>query len=246
MPQMCGADSTPVARLLEYTRLRVTEQDFYDFCVNDPGYGDYIQALTRVLISGAVPDEYAFDLYETIRSAHLHDPEREPHRAPDPPRFRRFRTFTNAIGIAMAYGPQGPYELAPARFMVLSLLEDAYALQERELLELLTPAFSALYHRIKGTELWEAPYLTLAQLILAFLGFAPSADTAALGEQLIADEAWERDISAAELLRDCRNFNSDYSDYCPWLELVELSFPRDSADPSIAWLRNALLSSKDV
>ena len=119
---------------------------------------------------------------ETINLTRWADADRET----DPIHFRRFRIFIDSVGIAITTGLEGPDECTPPNYFGISLLDDASALQDSHLLRLLPPAFAELHQRITTIEFFamEAPFFLLAQLVLAFMGFAPSADIAQLSEQL--------------------------------------------------------------
>lgn len=224
--------------LFDYASRHVTPKDVSDYCPGDPGYDDYVRAFTAILSSGSTPSASHFDITETIGLTRWVDADGEA----DPNRFRRFRTFTNSVGIAIAAGPEGPDDCMPPNYFGVSLLDDAYALQDPHLLRLLSPVFAELHQRITETE-WsaeESPFLILGQLVLAFLGFAPSADIAHLSEQLISEASKHAGHASPEFLWGCTFFDQLH---VRWKHFVELSFPRDAANDSIASLRNALLSS---
>jgi len=163
-------------------------------------------------------------------------------READPIRFRWFRTFANSVGVAIATGPEGPNDCMPPNYFGVSLLDDAYALQDSHLHRLLLPVFVELHRRITESE-WsaeEAPFFLLGQLVLAFLGFAPSTDITRLSGQFVAEASKYAGRASPEFLWGCTFFDQLHG---RWKHFVELSFPRDAANDSIASLRNALLSS---
>jgi hypothetical protein len=222
--------------LFDYAADLVTEKDIADFCMPDPGYPGYVRTFTTILASGIPPVVSDFEISETVILTRVGNPMDES----DPLRFRRFRTFTNAVGVGICAGPEGPQDNGP-NYLGISLLDDAYALQDSQLLRLLFPAFGELHRRLAGIE-WiagESPFFLLGQLVLAFMGFAPSADIAGLCDQLIA-EGSRRYLfrSSPEFLWGCTGF--DHSHH-RWKHFVELSFPTGPANSSAALLRDAIL-----
>ena len=163
-------------------------------------------------------------------------------RAADSTRFRWFRTFANSVGVAIATGSEGPDDCMPPNYFGISLLDDAYALQDSHLLQLLPLVFAELHQRISDTE-WsaeEAPFFLLGQLVLAFLGFAPASDTARLSEQLFSEASKHAGHASPQFLWGCTFFDQLHH---RWKHFVELSFPCDASNDLIASLRDALLSS---
>lgn len=230
---------TPACRdLFDYASRHVTPEVISDYCPSDPGYADYVREFTAILASRSPPPKAHFDITETIGLTRWHDPDRES----DPMRFRRFRTFTNSVGVAMTAGPEGPDENMPANYFVISLLDDAHALQDSHLLQLLPPVFAELHQQTVKTEWFsgEAPFLLLGQLVLAFLGFAPGMDVIRLSEQLVSEACEHPGYATPEFLWDCTLYNQLHH---RWKHFVALSFPRVHEDDSIVSLRDALLYS---
>ena len=232
---------TPAVRkLFDYTSRHVTPKDVSDFCPDDPGYPGYVRVFTAILSSGVPPSKSHFHITETIDLTRWSDADGEA----DPTRFRRFRTFTHSVGVVIVAGAEGPSECIPLNYLAISLLDDAYSLQDTHLMQLLPPVFAELYQRIVETEevAEEAPFLLLGQLILALLGFAPSADVACLSERIISESSKHAGHASPEFFWGGTFFNQLHH---RWKHFVELSFPGDAANNSIAALRDALLYSTD-
>lgn len=230
--------TTPCRQLFEYAMRHVTPKDVSDFCPSDPGYADYVREFTTILSSGIPPIASHFDITETIGLTRWSDASQESA----PARFRRFRTFTNAVGLMISAGPEGPDDGMPANYFAVSLLDDAHALQDPELLSLLFPAFGEFHQRVAETE-WvagEAAFLLLGQLMLALMGVAPSTDIAAMSEQVIAEAAQCANRATSEFLWGCTFFDQLHD---RWKHFVTLTFSRDATHDSTAALRDALLSS---
>ena len=230
---------TPACRnLFDYASQHVTPATISEYCPSDPGYADYVREFTAILASGFPPPTAHFDISETIGLTRWHDPDLEA----DPMRFRRFRTFTNSVGVVMTAGPEGPDEEMPANYFAISLLDDAHALQDSHLLQLLPPVFAELHQQVVKTEWFagEAPFLLLGQLVLAFLGFAPGIDVIRLSEQIVSEACEHPEYATPDFFWDCTVYNQLHH---RWKHFVALSFPRVHEDDSIVSLRDALLDS---
>src|SRR4051794_40692378 len=110
MPDACW-------KIFDYTLQRVTPADVRDFAPQDPGYAGYVQAFLEILARRRLPDEDSFSLSETIGLTRWVNADAER----DPTRFRRFRTFTNSVGMAMSAANMT--EEAP-NYFVIELIED--------------------------------------------------------------------------------------------------------------------------
>jgi len=53
-------------KLLDYARGLVQMADIERYCPNDPGYPDYVSAFGAIYSSGKVPEQWNFDISETI------------------------------------------------------------------------------------------------------------------------------------------------------------------------------------
>ncbi len=232
--------TTGFREVFEYSRRFVTQEDVYNFSpALDPGYPGHVKALLPVVESGVLPTEDDLDFTEAMFYLQIED---EPARAgfsPDEVRFRRFRTFVNALAGAVAARDNGLTCGDPPNYLVISLLDDADALGDSELMRLLFPAFAEL-HQITAAMWWipeDTPFFTLGLLILAFRGFAPHADTSALIERLIAEVA-KYGGETLEYLWGCTNFDQHHK---RWKKFVDLSFPREPQAGPAFLLRDALL-----
>jgi hypothetical protein len=123
---------TPAIReLFEYALRHVTAKDISDFCPGDPGYGDYVRAFNAILESSTLPKEADFDITETIGLTIWSKAD----DWPDPVRFRRFRTLTNAVGIALLVeDANGAEQNLRPNYLAIRSIEDAHALQDDALL----------------------------------------------------------------------------------------------------------------
>ena len=221
--------------LFAHASRHVTAKDIADFCPNDPGYANYVRAFVQILTSGTPPDSYDFDIIETINLTQFSDPAREV----DPFRFRWFRTFTNAVGIAMLTGSESSDFITP-NYLAIRLIEDANTLNDESLLCLL-PNVLAEFHDHIASEEWfaaETPFLSLGQLIVICLGHGPPEEIPRLADQLIAEADKHAGQSSNEFLWGCTMFDQFHD---RWRHFVKLSFPVDASNDSVAALRDALL-----
>jgi hypothetical protein len=229
---------TPACReLFEYALRHVTPKAVADFCPHDPGYPDYVREFTAILSTGVPPSASSFEISECVNSTRWTDAASES----GPVRFRRFRAFTNSVGVAICSGPEGPSDGMPPNYFGISLLDDAYALNDSEFLRRLFPVFQELHKRIAETQ-WgaeEALFFLLGQIVLAFMGFAPSASIPSLCEQLIAEESRHKGRASPEFLWGCTCFDQLHHQ---WKRFVEFSFPVREDSSCAALLRDALLS----
>lgn len=224
-------------KLFAHASHSVTPQDVYDFCPNDPGFPGYVRAFTSILRERKPPSSANFDITETINLTRWGNAEEER----DPDRFRRFRIFTNAVAVTLCLGDDGPDD-TPPNYTCVSLLDDACALQNSELIGLLFPVFGEM-HRTIGEAGWygdanEKPFLVLAQLLIALLGHAPDSDISALCDQLMREEAACKDNVTGEFLWGCTSFNQLHY---RWKALVDVAFPKQSDIESLLLLRAMLL-----
>ncbi|HSJ01314.1 MAG TPA: hypothetical protein VK956_02625, partial [Verrucomicrobium sp.] len=153
----------------------------------------------------SVPEVYSFNLTETIGLTQWGEPDLET----DPDRFRRFRIFTNAVGAAMCSGDKGPDDNLPPNYLAISLLDDAWALQDESLQKLLPAVFSEMHDRVV-TARWcadDAPFLILGQLLLALQGHYP-VDPSSLVQPLVeAERHCARRKGKSIFLWGCTVFN---------------------------------------
>lgn len=147
---------------------QVTPQDICEFCPEDPGGTGYVQHFSAIHQAGAVPEVYSFSITETIGLTQWGEADQEPN----PDKFRRFRIFTNSVGAAMCSGYKGPDDNLPPNYLAISLLDDAWELQDGRLLGLLAPVFEEMHSRVI-TARWcaeDAPFLQMGQLLLSLTG----------------------------------------------------------------------------
>jgi hypothetical protein len=99
--------------------------------------------------------------------------------------------FTNAVGAAMCSGQKGPDDNLPPNYLAVGLLDDAAALGDERVLNLLAPVFGEMYERVI-TARWcadDAPWLLLGQLLLNLRGNYPEGDASALAVRIMAAES---------------------------------------------------------
>lgn len=221
--------------LFAYTARGLTPQDIADFCPGDPGYGDYVETFNTILRTRIPPVTTSFEISETIGLSTYVGAE----TVADPVRYRRTRVFANAVGACLYVGPCGGDDHNPANYLAITLLDDAWALQDATLLVLLTPAFAELHARLLTDDPNESPFFLLAQLILAFLGYAPSVDQPQLAAQLIAGAAQYNEWGSTNFLFGCTVYDQLQH---RWLHFVRLSFPRKTPHEDITLLRDELLA----
>ncbi len=171
--------------LFRYAARFVTPADVSAFAPSDPGYHNYVRAFHRILASGDPPRRASFDLTEAIGLTRWVDAGREK----DPVRFRRFRAFTNAVGVALCVAGDGQDDSLPANYLAIGLIDDARTLDDRDLLALLGPAFAELHERLAATGSAESAYLSLGQLLVGTWLGVPDAERAALAVRATAEAA---------------------------------------------------------
>jgi hypothetical protein len=223
--------ATAIHELLAYTRRHVTPDDIRAYAPMDPGYSRYVAAFTDILQSGALPPAAQFSITETIELTHGADPEQNP-----PPRnFRRFRTFTNAVGLAL----YGPHEAGGINYLPIGLIDDAWSLQDRDLLARLLPAFAEFHLRLHQGRSEEAPFLLLGMILLHFMIPGTHQAASALAQQLIADEQAIECHRDAAFLWGCTHFETQHP---RWTRYI-----RDHlapVTPTLTLLRQALLADR--
>jgi len=220
--------------LFLHARSLVTAADIAAFCPSDPGYHTYVMVFTEIWQTGRFPDNPA-DISETLCNnwwTRRIRPEQEPN-------FRRFRTFTNAVGLCFCLGGAGPSDFLPPNYFAASLLEDTFALEDRVLLELLGPSFDEFHRRLQSYDEWrgEHPLFLLAKIILAWKLGEDVQAIAARCTELIAEADRLKPEYPADFLWDCTSFNQ----LMPvWKSLVAQTFPANAKEESVALLREML------
>jgi hypothetical protein len=136
-------------RLFEYAVRQVTPADVVQYAPDDPGYSDYVREWTRIVDSREVPSESNFELTETIGLTRWADAQRET----DPRRFRWFRALTNSVGGVLLVADLVAEELMPANYVAINLIDDAIALDDRELFERTGMAFDELHEVLRARKI---------------------------------------------------------------------------------------------
>ena len=231
-------------RLFEYAVPFVTRQDIEEFSLSDPGYPDYVREWTQILTTRKVPEVSRFDISENIGTTSF---EFVSHYKDDAERYLRFCVFTNAVAAVFATNSGGPDERLTHNCLAAGLIDCAHALSDNVLLEMLSGVFDEIHMRICDLDWFasEAPFFVLGQLILAYQGYNPTADTARLAERVILAEA--KDTTRAETGRVGTGFLWDLSSlnllHERWRHYVETSFPEKPGSEWEELLKDALLSN---
>ncbi len=224
-------------QLYQFARNLVTPQDVYDFCPDDPGFTAYVREFTRLLSNPEPPLICSSAISETIGLTHWTDAKLEP----EPERFRRFRVFTNATGLAITLLGDGPREDLTPSYLAASLLDDAYALDDAKLLELLPPVFSALYERLTQHDYFsgETPFILLGQLLLLINQQGAGIEAEHLASRIIREASEVRGKASHEFFWGCSHFDQ-FNDR--WRFLIEQIIPAASENHELLTLRDALLN----
>lgn len=173
-----------VVSLFQYTQSRVTDQDILDYSPGDPGYPDYVKLWTEIRRSGSIPHKTEFDLSEVIGLTGWAKPE----EWDDSERFRNYRRFTSAVGVALLHYGNDSESVRVANYLARDLVIDLDATSKRHL-SLLRSVVSATREILSTTNLDEGyPFFTFASMILAQKARDWDASEAA-ATQLIEDEA---------------------------------------------------------
>jgi hypothetical protein len=225
-------------KLFFYALEPVTPQDIAAYCPNDPGYPAYVREFTSIRKARTPPSACNFEISETINLTQWGNPQEER----DPDRFRRFRIFTNSVAAMLWACGDGPDESTTANYVCINLLDDAYSLQDAELMRLLFPVLGEMIQPVSES-LWgsaEVPFLLLGQLLIALMGYAPHADISGICDQLMEREARCSDKEGNDFLWGCTSFDSLHH---RWKHLVNIAFPTKPDDATASLLRDALLHS---
>jgi hypothetical protein len=171
--------------LLDYAIGFVTPADIDAFAPGDPGYPDYVREWRRILASRSIPSEANFDITETVGLTRWADADREA----DPTRFRRFRVFTNAVALGMAASDHADDDNFPPNYTLISLIDDANALQDSSLWQLLSPAFEEAYQAWRRQRSDESVFALLGLLLVNVQQRASEVSLVELAERLIEEES---------------------------------------------------------
>ncbi|MFK7789985.1 MAG: hypothetical protein AB8C95_10915 [Phycisphaeraceae bacterium] len=185
-----------VELLFQLTRKRVTKQHIIDFSPNDPGYPDYVRLWTKILKSGVVPQETEFDLSEVIGlTGWAMDPSK---------RFREYRRFTSAVGVALLVFGNDPEQVRIANYLARDLLIDLDT-DSHEHLKAVRQVFPVVRHAlVEAGDEEEYAFFTLGMLILAQMCGDFDA-CPAIAQQVIDDDQSIRDAFSS----DTYSFPSD-------------------------------------
>ncbi|QOV89343.1 hypothetical protein [Humisphaera borealis] len=171
--------------LFNYATDLVTQDDVAAFAPNDPGYPNYVREWLEIRDSRSIPLRTNFEITETVGLTRWVDAD----AGPDSDRFRRFRVFTNAVALGMSVSGRAHDDDFPPNYTLISLMDDAAALQDAALWRLLLPAFEEAYAAWTQQRSREALFGLLALLLVhAHLGTTNDV-LAHLAERLIEMES---------------------------------------------------------
>lgn len=225
----------------KYAADNVTLEDVAKFCPNDPGYPDYVREFSAILTSRIIPTEFDFDITETINLTRWGKPEQE-FQKQQAIRYRRFRIFTNAVGLAIILGPNEDGWNMGCNYYAISLLDDIAELEDLYANELLLPVLNEMHHKLSHTgSPEEAVFYLLAQLFLALMGHAPKTNLNELVNQLIAEERrldTDND-DRQEFLWPRTSFDQLHD---RWRHFVEKLLPISTSPNPVSRLRDSLLN----
>lgn len=231
---------TALDALLDYSCSQITAQDIIEHSFSDPGYPEYVRIATEVFdtkyvatktrLSGAVHMRGGC-LIECINLTNC-------CTTGQPVSFRRYRIFTNTIGLILS--SRGvPYDAVPSNRVIANLLFDAQTLEDRTLLTLLYPAFTELCISLNEQRFGLTPFVLLGKLLLCFMGYGNKADIPDLATQIIEEESRLRHESVSpskSFLWDLVYDNSE----SVWRVLIEQSFPHENQNEVVRLLRASL------
>lgn len=220
--------------LFHYAASRVSARDVESFAPDDPGYHDYVREFQQIVKHRSLPTTASFDVTETIGLTLWNDPEKM--RSPD--RFRRFRTLTNAVDLALvARGSDHQFVL---NYCLGLLIYDAISLKDAALNDQILVAFDDLPSLPQLIDPEDSLVIALARILVRYLTGQRLEDIPAMGTQLIAAEAEVPKVSSGDFLWGCTFFNQLRS---VWNKSIQSLIPDGDAHSDVAVLRGALLES---
>lgn len=221
---------TSIAALFQFTRSRVTDQDIIEFSPRDPGYPEYVKLWRRIRQTGDIPRRTTFDLSEVIGLTGWADPTEESNSD----RFRHYRRFTSAVGIALLHYDNHSESVRPANYLARDLIIDLDP-TDSEHLSLLREVFPVTRTRlVEAGDEPEFPFFTFGEMILAQIARDYGASDSA-ASRLVEDEATVRSDESLNYLVQDNRFLLGLTIYdqlhVDWLKLAdELVNPNDHED----------------
>jgi hypothetical protein len=195
--------ANPCRELFDYAARFVTADDVSAYAPSDPGYPEYVRTFDAILAAGEPPAHSNFEITETIGLTRWADANLER----DPPRFRRFRTFANAVGVALRVAGVLADDDIAGNYLAINLIEDAHELRDAELLRLLGPAFDAVHKTLRDQSSGEAPFLSLGRLLVAAELGSSDRELSTLAVRVAVEAFTTRIDGATEFLWDCTYFD---------------------------------------
>lgn len=182
-----------------------------------------------------MPDKVTFAISETIGLTWWWDAESEK----DPARFRRFRTFTNAVGLALQIRGIG-YSVGPGNYHAIGPIDDAHQLDDQALLQLLVPAFEEFQEVLHRQNSEESPFLLVGLLLVKALLGHSAAELSSIAQRMIDEELKYAGLASDAFLWGC----TPYDQLNPrWKWFVAKVLGASSGD--LGNLRKALLGESE-
>ena len=173
-----------VDALFQLTRMRVTERHILDFSPADPGYPSYVRLWKQILQTGEVPRHSDFDLSEVIGLIGW-EPATDLAK---PSRFRDYRRFCSAVGVALITFGNDTESVRPANYLARDLIVDTHV-DDREHFNAVRNVFPLVRDVLIGTNQEEGyPFFTFGSLILAHMA-GEYDQMQSLASQLVEDDA---------------------------------------------------------
>lgn len=210
-----------VDALFQLTRQRITERHISDFSPADPGYESYVRLWTRILRSGAIPNQSEFDLSEVIGLTGW----AAPTDFDEPDRFQQYRRFTSSVAVALINGGNDSECVRVANYLARDLIVDT-DIGDREHFVAVRNVLPVVRDSLLETNFEEEyPFFTFGSLILAQMA-GDFAQMPSLASQLIDDDAAVRtndslnwSIQDSRFLFGLTNYNQLNAD---WVALSSL------------------------
>jgi hypothetical protein len=127
----------------------------------------------------------------------------------------------------------------PANYLAISLIDDAHALRDRELLSLLVPVFDEFHEVLSGQGSEESPFLLLGLLLVKAQLGSPEQEIAGLAGRVISEESKHFGRASNDFLWGCTHFNQLHRRW-NWF-VFQMLIP---STPSAVLLREALLAGQ--
>jgi hypothetical protein len=184
--------------LFRYAASRVSWKDVEEFVRHD----DLVFEWNHILSTRSLPTVLNFEISEPIGFTQRTYAGSVRH----PPRFRRFRIFTNSTGLAMAAAGM-VHDSVPVIYLMANLIEDARHLSDPALNGRLLSALDEFetLPGVFGVE--DRLFVQLSRILVRLMTQQDEDQIPQLTEMLIKAESQVPKVSSAEFLWGCTNFN---------------------------------------